>query len=661
MSVWCRRVDAPRALPAAIRGRRVLSLGDLPFSDGLLTADHSARGASLSARSRALPRLRLVQIIHTVPPEQLFGADYPYFSSFTDAARPRRANVGQRVAERQLGGDSLVVELASNDGYLLQYYPRRRPGAGHRSAPGAGAGGARAGCADAGSLLRPRPRRPSSEGGAPTSSTPTTSWRTSRTRTTSSRASPRCSRGRHRCHRGALLRQLIERQFDTIYHEHLCYFSVTAVPLFARHGLCLNASSRCRSMAGPCGCSSARRSQRPAARAAPRSGARLGIAAPGFFAPFAAQVQGVRKRFRGLIGELGRGGVYRGLRCRGQGHHPLELRRIGGDVDCVVDRNIHKQGKYVPGVRLPIRAPGAMLELPDYLLILAWNFKEEIIAQQAVYRERGGRFIVPIPGPSWCRERPRATASPAAAGPSGRSTRCTTSPCTVASWSIPARPPSPSRAATSTSTSARPAASSRTRSTIRRCRATRPTTRRRRLSRRRSWPSCASCGRPEYPSRPARQAAGRDRLRQGRVPRPLMRARRQSRDRDRSRVPAGAHRRSGARPDQFIQDFYSERYAHLTGDYVCCRHTLEHIGPVPDFVAWSGGRWRRGRPSSSSCRTSNGCWSSRRSGTSTTSTAPIYPAHSAACSALWVPTRGWRGSTAINTCDRGGGRRRAAR
>jgi hypothetical protein len=65
-----------------------------------------------------------------------------------------------------------------------------------------------------------------------------------------------------------------------------------------------------------------------------------------------------------------------------------------------VDRNVHKQGKYVPGVRLPIRDPGVVLaEMPDYLLILAWNFKEEIIAQQAVYRERGGRFIVPIPGP----------------------------------------------------------------------------------------------------------------------------------------------------------------------------------------------------------------------------------------------------------------------
>jgi hypothetical protein len=66
----------------------------------------------------------------------------------------------------------------------------------------------------------------------------------------------------------------------------------------------------------------------------------------------------------------------------------------------VADRNVHKQGRYIPGVRLPIAPPARILEdQPDYLLILPWNFKEEIMEQQSEYRRRGGRFIVPVPQP----------------------------------------------------------------------------------------------------------------------------------------------------------------------------------------------------------------------------------------------------------------------
>jgi hypothetical protein len=69
-------------------------------------------------------------------------------------------------------------------------------------------------------------------------------------------------------------------------------------------------------------------------------------------------------------------------------------------LEFVADRNVHKQGRYMPGVRLPVVAPGRILEeQPDYLLILPWNFKDEIMEQQAEYRRRGGRFIVPVPDP----------------------------------------------------------------------------------------------------------------------------------------------------------------------------------------------------------------------------------------------------------------------
>src|ERR1700684_2411285 len=101
-----------------------LSLGDLPLSDGFLAARQLVDNEPRYPLDVAFcATCSLVQILETVPPEELFGADSPYFSSFTDTLlRHSAANVKERIAERKLGSESLVVELASNDGYLLQYY-----------------------------------------------------------------------------------------------------------------------------------------------------------------------------------------------------------------------------------------------------------------------------------------------------------------------------------------------------------------------------------------------------------------------------------------------------------------------------------------------------------------------------------------------------------
>ena len=202
------------------------------------------------------------------------------------------------------------------------------------------------------------------------------------------------------------VRRLVEQcQFDTIYHEHLCYFSATALSaLFRRHRLFLNDVEEVPIHGG-----SLRLfvdlAERPAERLTRllAEEAALGITRPAFYADFAARVRSVREGISALLyGLRAEGKRIMGYGAAAKGTIMLNYAGIGPDkLSCVVDRNIHKQGRYIPGVRLPIRDPSVILEeMPDYLLILPWNFKQEIMTQQATYRARGGRFIVPIPEPT---------------------------------------------------------------------------------------------------------------------------------------------------------------------------------------------------------------------------------------------------------------------
>jgi hypothetical protein len=121
-----------------------------------------------------------------------------------------------------------------------------------------------------------------------------------------------------------------------------------------------------------------------------------------YYAGFSARVERIRSELVALLERLKRQGArVAGYGAAAKGTILLNFAGVGGEVlEFVADRNVHKQGRYVPGVRLPIVAPERILqEQPDYLLILPWNFKEEIMEQQAEYRARGGRFIVPVPQP----------------------------------------------------------------------------------------------------------------------------------------------------------------------------------------------------------------------------------------------------------------------
>jgi len=194
-------------------------------------------------------------------------------------------------------------------------------------------------------------------------------------------------------------------EFDTIYHEHLCYFSVTALKnLFERHGLYLNRVEPLAIHGGSLRLF-VEKQDRPSESVLRYLGQekQLGLNRYGYFADFSARVIQIRNELSTLLRDLKkRGASIVGYGAAAKGTIMLNYVGIGRDVlDYVVDRNVHKQGRYVPGVRLPIAAPEKILaEQPDYVLILPWNFKDEIMSQQAEYRRRGGRFIVPVPRPA---------------------------------------------------------------------------------------------------------------------------------------------------------------------------------------------------------------------------------------------------------------------
>jgi hypothetical protein len=201
------------------------------------------------------------------------------------------------------------------------------------------------------------------------------------------------------------VRELVDHcEFDTIYHEHHCYFSVTALhALFSRYGLALNAVQPIPIHGG-----SLRLQVSPHAEGNGSVARYLaeeasdGLAHASYYRDFAAQVEKIKEALHTLLAAFKREGArVAAYGAAAKGATLLNYCGIGSDhLDFVVDRNVHKQGRYMPGVHLPIRDPSTLLsEQPDVVLLLTWNFRDEILAQQQTFRDRGGRFIVPIPFP----------------------------------------------------------------------------------------------------------------------------------------------------------------------------------------------------------------------------------------------------------------------
>jgi len=201
------------------------------------------------------------------------------------------------------------------------------------------------------------------------------------------------------------VRDLIDNcEFDTIYHEHLCYFSITALNhLFNRHGLFINEIRHLDIHGG-----SLRLYVGKKDKASPDLQQMLdhehaiGLDDYLYYQAFSERVEEIRTGLRRLLMDLRQQGCsIAAYGAPAKGTILLNYLGLGrGDIPFTVDRNIRKHGKYVPGVRIPILDTSALLDnMPDYTLLLPWNFQSEILKQQQPYRSRGGRFIIPIPNP----------------------------------------------------------------------------------------------------------------------------------------------------------------------------------------------------------------------------------------------------------------------
>ena len=351
----------------------------------------------------------LVQIRETVDPRVLFGADYPYYSSVSEGLLRHFAGTAAAARKRRpVDASSLVVELASNDGYLLKNYvqdgipvlgidPAQGPVEVARKrgvdtmhafftralAEELAGSGRRADILHANNVL------------AHVADTNGFVAGIAMVLKDDGLAVIECP----------YVRDLVDHcEFDTIYHQHLCYFSVTALDaLFRRHGLVLVDVERVAIHGGSLRLFVAKQGTPGAAAQAILAEERaLGLDGPAYYESFAERVRTLRTRLRDLVGRLKADGArIVGYGAAAKACTLLAYTGIGAEqLECLVDKSTFKQGWYFPGNHLPIRSPDWLLEAqPEYTLILPWNFADEIMAQQAEYRRRGGKFIIPVPDP----------------------------------------------------------------------------------------------------------------------------------------------------------------------------------------------------------------------------------------------------------------------
>jgi hypothetical protein len=352
----------------------------------------------------------LVQLHEYVSPAEIF-TEYAYFSSYADSWVQHAKRYTEMIAERlKLTAKSFVVELASNDGYLLQHFVAKGiPVLGVEPAVNIAEAARKKnvptlvkffGRSTAKELVAERGKADLVLGNNVLAQVPDINDFVGGIKILLS------SRGTVTIEFPHLMRLMQEIQFDTIYHEHFFYFSLmSAERVFAAHGLTLFDVDELPTHGGSLriyGCHVDDETQPVTERYRELMGREK---AAGFdcletYALFGEQVKKTKRKLLGFLIEAKRKGkTIAGYGAPGKGNTLLNYCGIRGDfIDFTVDRNTYKQGKYLPGTHIPIFAPEKIKETkPDYVLILPWNFKDEIMDQVGYIREWGGQFVVPIP------------------------------------------------------------------------------------------------------------------------------------------------------------------------------------------------------------------------------------------------------------------------
>lgn len=352
----------------------------------------------------------LVQLQEYVAPENIF-TDYLYFASYSDTwLAHAKTYTDQMVRRFPITEKSLVLEIASNDGYLLQYFVEKNvPVLGVEPAANVAAMAMQKGIPSLVKFFGSGTARELAASGKSAdlllgnnvlAHVPDINDFVSGMKVLLKPQGVITMEFPH------LMRLMEENQFDTIYHEHFSYLSFSTVErIFARHGLTLFDVEELPTHGGSLRIY-ARHAEGSSEPVDPRViELRTREESAGFsrletYSRFAEQVKETKhKLLEFLIWAKRSGKTIAGYGAPGKGNTLLNYCGIRTDfLDYTVDRSPHKQGKFCPGTRIPVYSPERIRESrPDYLLILPWNLKDEIMQQHSYLRDWGGKFVVPIP------------------------------------------------------------------------------------------------------------------------------------------------------------------------------------------------------------------------------------------------------------------------